>query len=202
MATDTGAPENIRWRLIVGLGNPGRSYVGNRHNVGFMLLDKIAAKHHAKFNKVLNKGIAAIGEGDLNRVVLLKPQTFMNDSGVCVAPTAKFYKCSPADVLIVYDELDLPFGQLRLRAAGGAAGHNGMRSIITHLGTQAFPRLRIGVGRPPGKMAGADYLLQNFAKSEQATLDSSIFEATIVGLSVWLTHGIEAAMNKINITIA
>ena len=199
MVTETGDTDQNRWRVIVGLGNPGRAYVGNRHNVGFMLLDKVSKKHNLTFKKVLNRGIAAVGEGDLRRVVLLKPQTFMNDSGACVGPTLKFYKCKPADLLVIYDELDLPFGQLRLRGKGSAAGHNGMRSIIQFLGTQDFPRLRIGIGRPPGRMAGADYVLQNFSKSETDELSGDVFETAMSGIDVWLTHGLELAMNLVNV---
>ena len=185
--------------MIVGLGNPGRQYAANRHNIGFMVLDKLAARHKRKFNKVLNRGTAAIGEADLRRVVLLKPQTFMNDSGACVSPTLNFYKCRLADMLVIYDELDLPFGQLRMRAGGSAAGHNGVRSIIKHVGTQEFPRLRLGVGRPPGRMAGADYVLQNFVRSETDALHGGLIDAAIEGIELWLKEGIERAMNVVNV---
>ncbi len=193
--------DDERWRIIVGLGNPGSQYAGTRHNVGFMVVDALAHAHGLKFSKMLNRGMAAFGEGALRRVVLLKPQTFMNESGACVAPTAKFYKCASADVMVIYDELDLPFGSLRMKPTGSAAGHNGMRSLIARLGTQDFPRLRFGIGRPPGKMEGAGFVLQSFSKIEQAELSGGHIDRAVKGLMTWLDTGVDKAMNVVNTTV-
>lgn len=190
-------PMEDRRRIIAGLGNPGRGYARNRHNVGFMFLDALAEKHGLKFSKMMSKGIVALGEIDGHKVALVKPQTFMNVSGECVGPIARFYKAPPHDVLVIYDELDLPEGQLRLRGKGGAGGHNGMRSLIARLGTGEFPRLRIGIGRPPGRMAPKDYVLQDFEANELAALNEA-FDKANEGIRRWLQNGIDNAMNYVN----
>lgn len=185
------------WRIIVGLGNPGKQYADNRHNVGFHVVDKLAEKYGLKFNKMLNRGIAAIGEIEGRRVVLLKPQTFMNESGVCVSPTFKFYKTDPSNLLIIYDELDIPFAQLRLRKSGSAGGHNGMRSIISKIVTQDFPRLRVGIGRPPGRKEAATHVLEDFTRDEVIAM-RDVHDRAIAGIVLWLNEGIDKAMNKVN----
>ncbi|MCW1970128.1 MAG: aminoacyl-tRNA hydrolase [Anaerolineae bacterium] len=185
------------WRVIVGLGNPGKQYAGNRHNVGFHVVDHLAEKYGLKFNKMLNRGIAAIGEIEGRRVVLLKPQTFMNESGVCVAPTFKFYKANPSHLLVIYDELDIPFAQLRLRKSGSAGGHNGMRSIITKIATQDFPRLRVGIGRPPGRKDAAAHVLEDFTRDEAAAM-RDVHDRAVEGIVLWLNEGIDKVMNKVN----
>lgn len=189
--------EALRWRLIAGLGNPGKAYENNRHNVGFMVVDALAARHGMRFTKMMNHGLVALGEIAGARVALVKPQTFMNDSGTCVGPVAKFYKVAPADLLVVYDELDLPFGQLRMRPFGGAGGHNGMRSIIPRVGGEGFPRIRVGIGRPPGRQAPRDYVLDDFAKDEVPTLDE-MFGKIDAGVLRWIGEGLDKAMNLIN----
>ncbi len=183
--------------IITGLGNPGREYARNRHNVGFLFLEALAEKHGLKFNRMMHKGVVAVGEIAGAKVALIKPMTFMNLSGECVGPIARFYKTPAQHVLAVYDELDLPEGLLRLRGKGGAGGHNGMKSLITHLGTDAFPRLRIGIGRPPGRMAPKDYVLQDFSAGEMDTLDEA-FDRAIEGMNRWITQGIDNAMNYVN----
>ncbi len=182
--------------LIVGLGNPGREYTQNRHNIGFMAVERLAAQNQLSFGKVQSKGL--LGSGRIGGVplILLKPQTYMNSSGDCVAAIARYYKISAANVLIVYDELDLPFGTLRLRGKGGAGGHNGMRSIIQHMGN-TFPRLRLGVGRPPGRMPVAAYVLQNFGNADQALLDDLLDEA-VRAIETYVHDGIELAMTRHN----
>ncbi len=185
------------WRIIVGLGNPGKQYADNRHNVGFHVVDKLAEKYGLKFNKMLNRGIAAIGDIEGRRVVLLKPQTFMNESGVCVSPTFKFYKTDPSNLLIIYDELDIPFAQLRLRKSGSAGGHNGMRSIISKIVTQDFPRLRVGIGRPPGRKEAATHVLEDFTRDEVIAM-RDVHDRAIAGIVLWLNEGIDKAMNKVN----
>jgi PTH1 family peptidyl-tRNA hydrolase len=185
------------WRIIVGLGNPGKQYADNRHNVGFHVVDKLAEKYGLKFNKMLNRGIAAIGDIEGRRVVLLKPQTFMNESGVCVSPTFKFYKTDPSNLMIIYDELDIPFAQLRLRKSGSAGGHNGMRSIISKIVTQDFPRLRVGIGRPPGRKEAATHVLEDFTRDEVIAM-RDVHDRAIAGIVLWLNEGIDKAMNKVN----
>lgn len=184
-------------RIIAGLGNPGRQHERNRHNIGFMALDALARRHGLAFDKMMSKGMVALGEISRLKVALVKPQTFMNTSGQCVGPVMKFYKSTPADLLVLYDELDLPAGQLRMRAGGSAGGHNGMKSIIQSIGTQDFPRLRMGIGRPPGRMDPAAYVLQNFDAGESADVDELI-DRTIAAVEVWLTSGIDLAMNRAN----
>ena len=141
--------------------------------------------------------MVALGEILRVKVALVKPQTFMNTSGTCVGPVMKFYKSTPADLLVLYDELDLPSGQLRMRASGSAGGHNGMKSIIQTIGTQDFPRLRMGIGRPPGRMDPAAYVLQNFGAGELADIDELI-DRTVAAVEIWLTSGIDLAMNRAN----
>jgi PTH1 family peptidyl-tRNA hydrolase len=198
---DADAQNPARWRLIAGLGNPGKQYANTRHNVGFQLLDRLAEKHELRFDKMLNRGIAALGSIADQRVILIKPQTFMNVSGECIAPTAKYYKCELQDVLIVYDELDLPQGRLRMRPSGSAGGHNGIKSIITRMGGQDFPRLRVGIGRPPGRMDSAAYVLQPFTSSEKIEMNET-YDRAIDGIERWLRDGIEKAMNVVNINLA
>jgi PTH1 family peptidyl-tRNA hydrolase len=186
-----------RRRIIVGLGNPGREYAKHRHNVGFMIVDRLADQHHLKFNRMMNKAIIALGEIAGHKVLVAKPQTFMNLSGESVGPLVKFYKAALGDLLVIYDELDLPLGQLRMRPKGSAGGHNGMKSIIARLGSDAFPRLRVGIGRPPGRRDPKDYVLEDFTADELAVLEPA-FERAIAGIQRWLTDGIDNAMNFIN----
>ncbi len=189
--------EDNRRRIIAGLGNPGKNYAPTRHNIGFMVLDRLAEKHHLKFDKMMNRGLVALGDMAGVKVALVKPQTFMNDSGTCVSPLLKFYKSTLDDLLVVYDELDLPAAQVKLRKQGGPAGHNGMRSLIQHLGTQDFARIRMGIGRPPGRMAPKDFVLQDFSKAELIEMDSAI-DLALKGIEHWLTESIDNAMNRLN----
>ncbi len=182
--------------LIVGLGNPGRKYKANRHNIGFMAVDRLAGKFGISLNSVKNRAIVGNGRIQQRAVVLAKPQTFMNLSGDSVGPLAAFYKIAPEKVLVVYDELDLPFGALRLREKGGAGGHNGMKSIINHLG-QEFPRLRLGIGRPPGQMAPASWVLRDFGEDERPLLNVVLNEA-LQAIETFLIEGIQLAMSRHN----
>ncbi len=190
--------EEQRRKLIVGLGNPGRQYAGNRHNIGFRVADALAAQYHLKFDKMMNKGIVALGEIEGCKIALVKPQTFMNDSGQCVGPLLKFYKSMPNDLLVIYDELDLPTARVQLRKAGGAGGHNGMRSLIQHVGTQEFARLRMGIGRPPGQMQPKDFVLRDFSAGELAEMGFAMDKA-MNGVKFWLTETIDNAMNRVNV---
>ncbi len=158
-------------KLWVGLGNPGAKYAGNRHNIGFMALDRIAADHGFSPWKAQFKGLVAQGSFGAEKVLLLKPQTFMNVSGESVRPAMDFWKLTPADVTVFHDELDLAPGKARVKQGGGHAGHNGLRSIHQHLGTDAYGRVRLGIGHPGHKDAVAAYVLNDFAKAEQDWLD-------------------------------
>jgi peptidyl-tRNA hydrolase, PTH1 family len=186
--------------LIVGLGNPGREYAGNRHNVGFMIADRWVAAHAFSFNKIQHHAIIAQGRRGEQRVIVAKPQTFMNDSGRAVGALLRFYKIPIEHLLVIFDDLDLPFGAIRLRADGGAGGHNGMRSIIQHLGGNQFARLRIGIGRPPGRMDPAAFVLQDFGRYETAELDALLDRAG-QAIDTFLAAGITAAMNQFNPTV-
>jgi PTH1 family peptidyl-tRNA hydrolase len=184
-----------KW-LIVGLGNPGRQHRGNRHNIGFMALDRLAAKHSLSLGRVQQKAIVGDGRILNHPVILAKPQTYMNLSGDAVGPLANYYKIPPERLLVIFDELDLPFGTLRLREKGGAGGHNGMRSIINHVG-QNFPRLRLGIGRPPGRMAPAAYVLQDFSAADQPLLDQ-ILDEGVTAVETILREGVNLAMTRHN----
>lgn len=156
--------------LIVGLGNPGPRYAGNRHNIGFRAVEELAQAHRLDFARTEHHALTAHGSIAEQRVILAKPQTWMNDSGKAIAPLVHFYKTPPERLLIIYDDLDIPLGTLRFRAEGSSGGHRGVQSTIQHLGTQAFPRLRLGIGRPPGQMDPAAYVLQDFSQSEEPVL--------------------------------
>ena len=184
--------------LIVGLGNPGREYAQTRHNIGFQVVSRLAEKHGLNFSRVQNEAIIATGHIGGVRVVLAKPQTWMNDSGRAVGPLVRFYKVELARLLIAYDDLDRPSGSLRLRSEGGHGGHNGMRSIITRLGTQEFARLRVGIGRPPGRMDPAAYVLQPFSRDEEIQVDTARDRA-VEAIECFLAEGIMAAMNTFNV---
>ncbi len=188
-------------KMVVGLGNPGPEYAANRHNVGFQVLDALAARHGLAFDKFQKRARVASGRisvpGWAGRVLLAKPMTYMNLSGEAVSALASFYKAAPADILVVSDDLDLPVGRVRLRAGGGPGGQKGLKSIIERLGNEAFPRLRVGIGRPPGQMDPAAYVLQDFSAAEEAEM---VFVRPRVAdaIEVWLAQGIEAAMNQFN----
>ena len=182
--------------LIVGLGNPGRNHAFNRHNVGFMAVDKLALRQGIDMRRVQSKAFVGSGRLADRPVILAKPQTFMNLSGEAVGTLANFYRIPPADVLVIYDELDIPFGVIRLREKGGAGGHNGMRSIIQHLGND-FPRLRLGIGRPPGRMDPAAYVLQDFGRDE-LPLVSEMLATAGEAVESFVRHGIDLTMSRFN----
>jgi PTH1 family peptidyl-tRNA hydrolase len=183
--------------LAVGLGNPGRDYRSNRHNVGFMLLDRLAARLGLTFSRYQFKALVTKGEYQQQKLVLAKPQTFMNLSGQAVSALVRFYKVPMENLLVVYDDVDLPLGTLRLRPAGGSAGQKGMTSIIEKLGTQDFPRLRIGIGRPSGRMEAAAYVLQDFSTAETELLSITLDRAVDAVLT-FVTEGLTMAMNRYN----
>lgn len=189
-------PEQERW-LIVGLGNPGRRYAKNRHNVGFRCVDRLASVHHLTFDHKRAKAKLALGSVQGHQVILAQPQTFMNESGQAVAPLTRFYRVPPERMLVIYDDLDLEPGTVRLRRWGGSGGHKGMHSVIQQLGTQAFPRVRVGIGRPPGRMDPADYVLQDLS-NEELPLMEKVFDWVVCASECWLQEGIEIAMTRFN----
>lgn len=184
--------------LIAGLGNPGRRYTHNRHNVGFRCLRRLAAAHGLDFRKRQKRARVAPGTVCGRRVILALPQTYMNESGRAVVPLLQFYKVDLDHLLVVYDDLDLEQGTIRLRPQGGSGGHRGMRSIIQQLGGgRDFPRLRVGIGRPPGRMDPADYVLQDFSDAEWELMDE-VLDRAVAALETWLVEGIDVAMDRYN----
>lgn len=192
-------------KLIVGLGNPGPTYAGSRHNVGFQCLNLFARGQEIEFSRQQSK--AKIGTGEVldQKVILAKPRTFMNLSGESVAPLMRYYKIDPADLLVIYDDLDLPLGKIRIRESGGPGGHNGMKSIIAHLGSQDFPRIRVGIGAPsedglsasaPGHR-GREYVLGHFTPQEKIAIEN-VCQRVSEAICCILAKGISAAMNKYN----
>jgi PTH1 family peptidyl-tRNA hydrolase len=186
------------WFLIVGLGNPGHKYQRNRHNVGFQCLDRLAQAHQLVFDKKQDKAEVAMGRIGGHRVILAKPQSFVNCSGEAVGALARFFKIEPDHILVIYDDLDLEQGIIRVRPKGSAGGHNGIKSIIEHLGTQDFPRIRVGIGRPPGKMEPKSYVLQDFG-SEELELMEEVCGRVLDALGAFLDNGVPDAMNRFNV---
>jgi PTH1 family peptidyl-tRNA hydrolase len=187
-------------KLICGLGNPGREYERHRHNVGFRVVDLLAERARAGAFQAKFEGELAQGSLGGERVLLLKPQTFMNLSGRSLAAAARFYKLAPPDVLVVHDELDLPFGRLQLKAGGGAGGHNGLRSILDTLGEDSFARLRVGVGKPQGPNARervVGHVLSGFSHEEEDALPRLLGECADAS-EVWAREGLATAMNRFN----
>ncbi|KAL1810727.1 hypothetical protein ACET3Z_020792 [Daucus carota] len=194
---DSPANKTKPW-LIVGLGNPGKKYNGTRHNVGFEMVDAIAESEGISINSASYKSL--FGKGLIGNVpvMLAKPQTFMNVSGESVGGLVSYYKIPAQQVLVIYDDLDLPFSKLRLLPKGGHGGHNGMKSIISHLkGSRDFPRLRIGIGRPPGKMDPANFVLRPFNKKEREELDFT-FQTGVEAVRILLTEGINKSATFVN----
>lgn len=183
--------------LIVGLGNPGKKYEATRHNVGWHVLDKLAQRYQFRFDKTEKKALTASGVIEGRRVLLAKPQTFMNLSGEAVRGLVDFYKIDLSQILVIYDDLDLPLGTLRLREGGSAGGQNGVKSIIQHLGTQNFNRVRFGIGRPPGRMDAVAYVLQTFS-GDDAILAREVAGKAADAAIMWLREGIEITMSRYN----
>ena len=182
-------------RLVVGLGNPGADYANTRHNVGFLVVDKLAADADEPFehSKRWVADVARFGQGRY----LAKPQTFMNLSGEAVAKIAHFYRIEPSEILVIYDDIALPLGRLRIRGKGSAGGHNGMKSIIQHLGTDAFPRLRVGIGNEDLPGAMVDHVLGKFSKSERSELEKAVDRAVLATCHI-RDNGLQDAMTVFN----
>lgn len=184
--------------IIAGLGNPGKQYAQTRHNVGFDTIDILADKYNISVDTKKHKALCGKGMIEGQKVVLAKPQTFMNLSGESVRELVDFYKINPEEELIViYDDISLEPGQLRIRLKGSAGGHNGIKNIIAHLGTQEFPRIKVGVGAKPPKMDLADYVLSRFGAEEQKMMDEAFGEAAEAAVMM-MTTGAERAMNHYN----
>ncbi len=183
--------------LLLGLGNPGREYVHNRHNIGFMLIDQLSVRINARGIKLQSKAIVTSALYEGNKLILAKPQTYMNLSGQAAQGLAHFYKVPLTQMLVAHDDLDLPFGTIRLRPGGGPGGQKGVASAIERLGTQDFARLRFGIGRPPGRMDPADYVLQDFSGSQQEILGEVLARGVKAAL-MFVTEGLDRAMNKYN----
>ncbi|MFI5053500.1 MAG: aminoacyl-tRNA hydrolase [Acidimicrobiia bacterium] len=183
--------------LVVGLGNPGDEYTRTRHNVGAETVELLAARHGAKLRK--GKERARVDQVRIvgSRVALAVPLTYMNDSGVAVSALARRYGVEPEQIVVVHDELDLPVAVLRVKSGGGLAGHNGLRSIKSHLHSDAFQRVRIGVGKPASKEQGVDHVLKRFSKRERADIDVTIEQAADA-VECIVAEGIDAAMNRFN----
>lgn len=187
-------------QLICGLGNPGGEYAGNRHNVGFFVLDAVSQRLRVKVNQRKFNGRLGQGTFGSHRLLLFKPETFMNASGTAVATAARFYKVAPGDLLVVHDELDLPFGRLQLKLGGGTGGHRGLESILEWLGSDEFARLRVGIGKPEGpgaKEQVVGHVLSDFTPDEQKSLPELIGRAADA-VEAWSVDGLAAAMNRFN----
>ena len=183
--------------LIVGLGNPGREYVQNRHNIGFMLIDRLINRLNARGMKIQSKAIVISAQNEGQKLILAKPQTFMNLSGQAIQGLVSFYKLPLDHILVAHDDLDLQFCTIRLRPGGGAAGQKGIKSTIEQLGTADFARLRMGIDRPPGRMDAAAYVLQDFSPKEMLVVSEMLDRAADAAIT-WSLQGLNSAMNKYN----
>lgn len=191
-------------KLVVGLGNPERSYVGTRHNVGFEVIDQLAGRlgwmKQGDFDRLARTkfdGLAFDGVVGSEKLVLLKPLTYMNLSGKAVQAAMAFYQMTPADIMVILDDLALPVGRLRLRGSGSSGGHNGLRDIERVLGTNQYPRLRIGIDPAPPRVAGRDYVLGKFTPEQRVLLEPALGRAC-GAIVTWIDKGIETAMNQFN----
>ncbi len=183
-------------KIVVGLGNPGDEYRDTRHNVGFMAIDELAHRLGISSWKKRNQALVAECRGD-EPILLVKPETYMNLSGIAVGELARWYKVSVEDIIVIFDDMDLPIGRLRLRLKGGSGGHRGIESLLTHLPKDTFARVRIGIDRPPTGWQVVDYVLSRFTKEEQPLLDSAIHKAADAVESI-VKQGMNKAMNLHN----
>lgn len=183
--------------IIAGLGNPESKYDKTRHNIGFRLIDELAARNGITFSDRKHNGLVGKGIISGEKVILLKPLTYMNLSGECVGPAADYYKVEPENVIILFDDISLDVGRIRIRKKGSAGGHNGIKSIIAHLGSENFPRLKFGVGDKPKEMDLADYVLGRFSSQDETTVSEGIKRAC-EAVECMIGEGCDAAMNKYN----
>ena len=183
--------------LIVGLGNVGKEYDNTRHNIGFQAIDYIAAKYNIDINRIKFKGIYGDGIIEGNKVILLKPTTYMNLSGESIREVMNFYKILEEELIVLYDDISLPVGRLRIREKGSAGGHNGIKNIIAHLGTMEFPRIKVGVGEKPKGYDLADYVLGKFSKGERELMDEG-YQNAVEAVAAIVQGNMEQAMNQYN----
>lgn len=184
-------------KLIAGLGNPGAQYAGTRHNSGFSVIDELAEKYNISMNIKKFKAICGQGFIEGEKVMLVMPQTYMNLSGESIKPIMDYYKCTPGDLIVIYDDIYLDTGRLRIRKKGSAGGHNGMKNIITHIGSEDFVRIRVGVGEKPADMDLAGYVLSRFKKDELKDIRKGCTDACDA-VGIILAQGTDAAMNIYN----
>jgi peptidyl-tRNA hydrolase, PTH1 family len=189
-----------RW-LIAGLGNPGPAYAGNRHNAGFLVADLLAERAGVRFRAGKFRAMAAEGHLAGRSVIIIKPLTFMNESGVAVGGVSGYYRLAADRIVVIHDELDLPFGAIRLKRGGGDNGHNGLRSVTAHLGTRDYFRVRIGIGRPPGRMDPAAYVLRDFAAPEREELPL-LLDRAADAVEMLMTSGLAAAQNAFHASVS
>lgn len=197
-----GAWYRMKWKgkkmyLIAGLGNPTKEYDKTRHNVGFSVIDVLADRYRIDISEKKHKALCGRGVIEGQKVLLLKPQTFMNLSGESIRAAADYYKIEPEEMIVIYDDISLDPGQLRIRLKGSAGGHNGIKNIIANLGTQDFPRIKVGVGAKPPRMDLADYVLSRFGAGEQKLMEEAFGEAAEAAVMM-MTDGAERAMNHFN----
>ena len=187
----------VQW-LVVCLGNPGGKYENTRHNAGFLVADALSKRHRVPVNKLKNRALTGVVELEGQKVLVMKPMTYMNLSGEAVGPTARFYKIPADHVLVVSDDTDLPLGKLRVRRSGSAGGHNGLKSIIAHLGTDQFPRVKVGVGKKPHPDYDmADWVLSRFQGEDKKVMDAAA-ETAADAVECFILHGADQAMNQFN----
>ena len=184
-------------KMIIGLGNPGKPYEHTRHNIGFDVVDELANRFNSPLTQMKFKGMYTVVHRPEGKVLLVKPLTYMNLSGECVVPLMDYYEIAEEDIVIIYDDLDLAVGKLRLRQKGSAGGHNGIKSMIQHLGTQEFNRIRIGVDRPPAGMKVPDYVLSRFSKDEKPLMEEAL-KKSADACEDWLASPFLEVMNRFN----
>jgi peptidyl-tRNA hydrolase, PTH1 family len=184
-------------KLIIGLGNPGKQYEQTRHNVGFMVIDKLSKELSIPLDRHKFNGIYGIGHISGEKIILLKPLTYMNLSGECIRPLMDYYEINDDEIVVIYDDLDLPVGKIRLRAKGSAGGHNGIKSMISHLASQEFNRIRVGVDRPNNGMKISDYVLGQFTKEEEQGIQEAI-DRSVNACEKWLSTSFIQVMNEFN----
>jgi PTH1 family peptidyl-tRNA hydrolase len=184
-------------KLFIGLGNPGKEYENTRHNVGFMVIDELARQLNITLDKAKFNGIFGMGVISGEKVILCKPLTYMNLSGECVRPLIDYYNIDIEDLIVIYDDLDLPTGKIRIRMKGSAGGHNGIKSLIQHLGTQEFKRIRVGIDRPKNGIKVTDYVLGRFTEDEKPFINEAILKSA-EACKKWLSTPFLQVMNEFN----
>ena len=183
--------------VIAGLGNPGTQYCSTRHNVGFDVVDLLAQKFGMKLNKIKFKGLVAEGIWSGQKIILIKPSTYMNLSGTSIREVMEFYKLKPEELIVIVDDIDIEFGTIKIKQKGSAGTHNGLKSIISQTNTDEFPRLKIGIGQKPEHYDLADFVLSKFSKSERQIIDKAIIKAADA-IDEFISNGIDSTMNKYN----